>query len=106
MKQKLMITKLIHTIIWLFFVIDILYIVYAGLFNKISYLVWLAIILVVFEGIVLLLNKGKCPITSIAYKYSGNHDIGFDIYVPKFIIKYNTLIFTTIFIIGVLLVIC
>ena len=101
---KLIAIKLIHTVTWLVFVAAILYVCYAGAFNKVNSLVWYCIGLVLIEGIVLLMNKWKCPITSLAHKYTDTHPIGFDIFLPKWLAKYNKFLFSTLFFIGVLLV--
>ena len=57
--KKLISIKLIHTTIWFIFASAIMYVCYAGAFNKVNRLVWFCIGAVVFEGIVLLMNKGK-----------------------------------------------
>ena len=96
--------KLIHTIIWFIFVVAILYVCYAGAFNKITRLVWFCIGAVVVEGIVLMINRGKCPLTSIAAKYTDNRSANFDIFLPEWLAKHNKTLFTTIFMIGLILV--
>lgn len=104
MNKKLFYLKLAHTAIWAFFVSVIFYILYAGIFNQINVYTWIAIGLVIMEGIILFIFKWKCPLTIIGYKYTDNHDVGFDIYLPRWLAKYNKIIFTTIFVIGLLIV--
>lgn len=104
MDKKLFLIKLLHTIIWFFYVCIILYILYAAIFDKINSYLWIAITLVFLEGLILMVFKGKCPLTVVGYKYSSNHEVGFDIFIPRWLAKYNKLIFTTIFIIGLLIV--
>jgi hypothetical protein len=105
MCKKLFYLKLIHTIIWIFYVLIISYIVYAGIYNKINLYVWIAIGLVIIEGIILIIFKGKCPLTILGYKYTDNQQVGFDIYLPKWLAKYNKMIFGTISVIAILIVI-
>jgi hypothetical protein len=105
MSKKLFYIKLVHTIIWVFYVFVICYILYAGIYNKINIYTWIAIGLVIFEGIILITFKGKCPCTILGYKYTNNPEIGFDIFLPKWLAKNNIAIFTTIFIIGVITII-
>lgn len=83
----------------------IFYILYCGAMNIRNSLLSFSIGLIIFEGLVLLLNKGACPLTGIARKYSSETAENFDIYLPIFLAKYNKQIFTTIFITGLLLVI-
>ena len=102
--EKLNIVKFIHTLVWLIFVAAILYICYAGAFNKVSRLVWYCIGAVLVEGIVLLVNKGKYPLTSLTGKYTNTHPVGFDIFLPKWLAQYNKALFSTIFLVGLSLV--
>jgi hypothetical protein len=102
--KKLILIKLIHTAIWCGFVVAILYILYAGIFDSVSMLVWFCIGLVFVEGIILLVCKGKCPFTLLGYKYTNNPRIGFDIFLPVWLAKYNKTIFAVLFSIGFILV--
>lgn len=96
--------KLLHTAIWVFFVIVIGYVVYAGICDVRGPLVWAAVILVIMEGVILKLNDGKCPLTSIAAQYTDRREDNFDIYLPNWLAKYNKRIFTTVFAAGFILV--
>ncbi|OEY73846.1 hypothetical protein APR40_00015 [Salegentibacter salarius] len=102
--KKLLFLKLIHTLVWLFFVSIIFYIVYSGLTNQINTFTWVAIGLVIAEGFVLLIFKMFCPITLIARKYSSSQKENFHIFLPNWLAKHNKLIFTSIFIFGFFLV--
>lgn len=105
MSKRLFSIKIAHTVIWLFYVFIISYILYAGIYNKIDVYTWIAIGLVIIEGIVLIIFKGKCPITILGYKYTNNFETGFDIFLPKWLAKNNKAIFSTIFIIGLAIII-
>ncbi|MUP40947.1 hypothetical protein FLP08_00030 [Gramella aestuarii] len=102
---KLLVIKLIHTIIWMFFVLVIFYILYSGVFNQITTLTWIGIGMVIGEGIVLWIFNKFCPLTLIARKYSDSLKDNFDIFLPNWLAKYNKLIFTSIFLVGIILVI-
>lgn len=97
--------KIIHTIIWAIMVAAILYILYCGLTNQFNLLLWVSIGLIFLEGLVLLLNKWSCPLTSIAARYTPNRKDNFDIYLPIFLAKYTKTIFSTLFVIGLFIVI-
>lgn len=105
MSEKLLCIKILHTIIWLFYIFIIGYILYASISDIINIYLFISIGFVVLEGIILLIFRWKCPLTVIGYKYSHNHEVGFDIFLPKWLAKNNKLIFTTIFAIGVLITI-
>jgi len=103
--KKLFSIKLAHTIVWLFYVFIISYVLYSGIYNKLDIYTWIAIGLVIVEGIILIVFKGKCPITILGYKYTNNLETGFDIFLPKWLAKNNKAIFGTIFITAVLIII-
>ncbi len=103
--MKLLWIKIVHTVIWTFFVVAIFYILYAGIWDKLNLYVFIAIGLVVVEGLVLLAFKWRCPLTVLGLKYTEDTETGFDIFLPKWLAKNNKTIFTTIYVIGVILVI-
>ena len=102
--RKLFLIKILHTIIWVLFVAVIFYIVYSGITDTVTTYTWIGIGVILGEGLVLLLFKMYCPLTVIARKYSDSQQDNFDIFLPNWLAKYNKLIFTSIFILGVLLV--
>lgn len=97
--------KIIHTIVWAVMVSAILYIFYCGWTNNFNLLLWLSIALILGEGVVLIFNDWHCPFTDVAKKYTDDRQDNLDIYLPNFIAKYNRLIFTIIFFVGIILVI-
>ena len=102
---KLLTIKLIHTIIWAIFVIVIFYVLYSGITNNITNYTWAGIALVIGEGLTLLIFKMFCPLTLIARKYSDSEKDNFDIFLPNWLAKHNKLIFTSIFVLAVIIVI-
>jgi len=103
--SRLIIIKIIHTFIWVFMVAVILYVVYCGIFNVVSFYTWIAVGIISLEGLVLLMFKMSCPLTVLARKHSDSNRHNFDIYLPEWLAQYNKLIFTTIFLTGLFLVI-
>ncbi|EKQ57235.1 MULTISPECIES: hypothetical protein [unclassified Clostridium] len=105
MDKKLFYLKLIHTIIWAFYVFIFCYILYAGIYNKIDLYLWIAIGFEIIEVVILIIYKGKCPLTILGYKYIDNPEIGFDIFLPRWLAKYNQLIYGSGLIIVILIII-
>jgi hypothetical protein len=50
---------------------------------------------------VLALNRGRCPLTGLAARYTDDRADNFDIYLPAFIARHNKVIFGTLFVFGV-----
>ncbi|MBT8283984.1 MAG: hypothetical protein HKO75_01260 [Flavobacteriaceae bacterium] len=103
--DKLLTIKIIHTVIWLFFVVVIFYVLYSGITGKVNTYTWIAIALVIGEGLTLLIFKMFCPLTLMARKYSDSDKDNFDIFLPNWLAKNNKLIFTSLFVVGVILVV-
>lgn len=101
--SKLGLTKVFHTAIWAFFVTVIGYVLYCGLANAISLYTGIAAGLVVLEGLVLLIYGGRCPLTLIARNFSDSEKDNFDIFLPNWLARYNKLIFTSLYVAGLLL---
>ncbi|WP_340113150.1 hypothetical protein [Maribellus mangrovi] len=103
-ENKLLSIKIAHTIIWVFFVGVIIYILYSGIIDAVNTCTWIGIGLVVAEGLVLLAFRSFCPLTILARKYSDSNRANFDIFLPHWLAKHNKLIFTLLFTVGVVFV--
>lgn len=100
---KLILTKSIHTLIWLFFNVVIFYMLYAVIVNKIDKWVWYGLGFFLLEGLILVIFKNYCPLTLIARKYSDSRKANFDIYIPEWLAENNKLIYTSL--LGVIVII-
>ena len=103
MKTKLILIKIIHTLIWIFFNLVIFYMLYAVIADKIDKWLWIGYGLIILEGITLLVFKFFCPLTILARKYSDSTKDNFDIYLPNWLARYTKLIYTGIM--GIILLI-
>jgi hypothetical protein len=97
--------KVIHTAIWVFFNVVLFYLFYAVSTNKIDRWVWIGIGLILMEGVVLMVFKNMCPITVIARRYSQSRKDNFDIFLPNWLARYNKLIYSTFFVLILLLLV-
>lgn len=95
--MKLKAIKILHTLVWIFFNVVLFYMLYAVITNRIDYLVWIGIGLILLEGIVLLVFRNMCPLTVVARRYSDSSKENFDIYLPNWLAKNNKVIYTSIF---------
>lgn len=73
--------------------------------NKIDLWVWVCLACIVVEGLVLVIFKKICPVTIMARKYSDSQEPNFDIYLPKWLAKYNKEIYTTIVLVAIVILI-
>lgn len=91
--------KLVHTIAWAFFVGCILAIPVVSWQGNHSAAAWLTAI-VFFEVGVLVMNGWRCPLTSLAARFTDDRHDNFDIYLPQWLAKHNKLIFGVVFCVG------
>ncbi len=91
--------KLVHTLIWAFFVGCILaipYLAWRGRFGG----VLVASAFICAEIVVLLLNSLNCPLTPIAARYTNDRAANFDIYLPETLARYNKQVFGSMLAVG------
>jgi hypothetical protein len=95
--------KLAHTAVWLFFAGCIVALPFAG--GRGDFL-WAAVLsgLVLVECAVLAVNRGRCPLTDLASRYTQERTDNFDIYLPLWLARHNKAIFGTLFALGELFV--
>ena len=93
--------KLLHTLIWALFVACILAIPILGLAGR--YLQAALFSGIVFvEVFVLVLNGWRCPLTTVAARYTDDRRDNFDIYLPQWLARYNKVIFGVLYVAGML----
>jgi uncharacterized membrane protein len=91
--------KLLHTVVWAFFVGCIVAIPVAAHFGQFA-LAGIFIAMVCVEVLVLAANNGRCPLTGIAARYTSDRAANFDIFLPHWIAKYHKAIFGALFVGG------
>lgn len=92
--------KLAHTVVWAFFAGCIVAIPIASWRGEHRVAAWLAGIVLV-EVAILLANRWRCPLTAIAARYTDERAANFDIYLPRWLAKWNKAIFGTLYAAGV-----
>lgn len=91
--------KLLHTVIWAVFAGCIVAVPIAGVLGQfrraaiLSGLVWI-------ECLVLTVNRGRCPLTDVAGRYTDERRDNFDIYLPLSLARHNKTIFGIFFAVG------
>ena len=78
---------------------------YEVITDKITAFFWIGIGLIIIEFLVLLYFKMICPLTILGRKYSNSTKENFDIYLPNWLAKYNKQIYTTFFILIIIVLI-
>ena len=98
----LVLVKVAHTLAWAFFAGCIVAVPIPALAGRFD--IALALIgAVLFECLILALNRGRCPFTDLAARCTEHQPIGFDIYLPSWLARWNKVIFGSIFAIDLVI---
>jgi hypothetical protein len=103
METPLRAIKLVHTAVWFVFAGCIFAIPVAGAKGEFRWAGALSGI-VLIECAILAFNRGRCPLTDVARRYTDERSDNFDIYLPLWLARHNKLIFGTIFVLSELYV--
>ena len=96
---RLRAVKVLHTVVWAFLAICILAIPVVSSLGNFGAAAWLTGIVCV-EVVVLLFNSWRCPLTTVAARYTSNRDANFDIYLPEWLARNNKIIFGVLYVLG------
>jgi hypothetical protein len=101
--NALVAVKLLHTAVWAVLAGCILALPIVALLDRFDWAIILTVIIVV-ECAVLALNKGRCPLTNLAARFTKDQADNFDIYLPNWVARHNKAIFGTLFVVNELIV--
>ena len=100
LRAALVAVKVAHTIAWAFFAGCILAIPVASWLGKHTLAAWL-IGVVFVEVAILVVNGWRCPLTSLAGRFTEERHDNFDIYLPLWLARHNKSIFGALFCLGI-----
>ena len=103
MPNKLFLIKFIHSVIFWWQVICLGYLLFACITGTFNILVLLAIISILLNGLLLLLNKGRCPFTTMAERQGSEKGSITDIFLPDCVARNIFRVATPLFIIEVII---
>jgi hypothetical protein len=87
MRSKLFFIKFVHSLIFWWQVVCLGYLLFACIMGSFNILVLLAIISILLNGLLLLLNKGRCPFTTLAEKQGAKKGSVTDIILPDWVAR-------------------
>ena len=90
--------KLAHTAAWAFFAGCILALPFTALMRHFGWVLILTLLILVECG-VLALNRGRCPLTDWAARFTDQRADNFDIYLPNWLAHHEE-IFGTLFVVN------
>jgi hypothetical protein len=100
-RKKLLAVKWLHTMVWAFFaacIVSLPVLGAAGYFRAAG----IVFGIVMAECVVLVVNGWRCPLTDVAKRYTAEREENFDIFLPRWLAKWNKTIFGILFIVNVI----
>jgi hypothetical protein len=96
---KLAAVKSLHTAVWLAMAVAVLAIPLLAVRGRFDW-VARATGLVLLECLALSVNRGRCPLRTLAARYTDDRRDGFDIHLPPWLARNTVWIFGTAFVLG------
>jgi|WetSurMetagenome_2_1015567.scaffolds.fasta_scaffold872130_1 hypothetical protein len=96
--------KVLHTAIYALMVAAIFFILYCGITGTRNLMLAISIGLICLEGAVFFGNGRMCPLTNLAKKYGDPKGYVGDLFCPEWLSRRTFSVFTTLFLIGLVLV--
>jgi hypothetical protein len=103
-ESRLTVIKLLHTLVWAFMAGCILAIPVLASTRDFRWAFTLTAV-ILLECAVLAANRGRCPMTDWAARFTDNRADNFDIYLPMWLARYNKAIFGTLFVVNEIIVV-
>jgi hypothetical protein len=102
MKNRIFIIRLVHSIIYFFMIACLGYILYCAIVGRYDWTLLIAVAAIVIEGLILILNRGRCPLTNLAEKHGAASGSVTDLFLPMWFARNTFRIATIIFIIELI----
>jgi hypothetical protein len=95
--------RLLHTVVWACMAGCIVALPGVALAGRLDWAAGMSAVVLAECGVIAL-NKGRCPLTNVAARYTEDRADNFDIYLPLWLARHNKTIFGTLFLAGELIV--
>jgi len=99
LNQKIILIKLVHSLIFWFQIACIAYLLYAAITRTLNIFILIPIASILLNGLLLALNKGRCPFTNLAEQYGAARGSVTDLFLPDVIARNIFKVCTPFFII-------
>ena len=101
--NRIFLIKSIHSIIFIFMSLCLLYILYCALARVYDWTLLVALGAIFLEGGVLILNHWQCPLTSLARKCGDPNGSVTDIFLPMWFARHTFKVSTILFAVELIL---
>lgn len=94
--KKVSIVKSIHLVLFIFMCISLFYILYSAIARIYDWTLLTAMVVILINGLAIVLNRGRCPLTILAEKYGAEDGSVTNIILPAFCARYVFKFFTIV----------
>jgi hypothetical protein len=101
--KKVVTIKSIHSILFFLMIFCLFYILYCAIARTYDWTLLTAIVILMINGLSIALNRGRCPLTTLAEKYGSENGAVTHIFIPKFCARYVFKFFAVVSAIEVVL---
>ncbi len=95
--RELFFVKLVHSVVFWFQVEGLVYLLYAGLARAFNWIIFIPLASILLNGLLLLLNNGRCPITTYAERRGAIRGSVTDMFLPDCIARNTFRVSTVLF---------
>ncbi len=97
--RKLFLFRLFHSLVFWFMLACLVYILYCGVTGTFNLFLLVALIAVLTEGVVLILNRWRCPLTALAEKLGAEKgSVTADMFLPAVVARNTFRVSTILFV--------
>jgi hypothetical protein len=97
--RTIFVIKFIHSVIFIFMVACLGYILFCAAARRYNVTLLIALAAICIEGLALLFNRGRCPLTSLAEKHGALNGAVTDIFLPDWLTRHTFKVSTALVII-------
>jgi hypothetical protein len=100
--KKIFAVKFVHSVIFIFMVACLFFILYCAITRRYDWTLLVALVAIFVEGLALLLNRWRCPLTSLAERCGATDGAVTDIFLPDWLTRHTFKIATVVVIIELI----
>jgi hypothetical protein len=101
--HSIILIKAVHTVVFVLLSGLLAVYLYEVIADKITFITWVAVTLFLAEGVVLIVNGWRCPLTTMAENLGSPHGQITDIFLPKWFADRVFLVYSGLFVAALLL---
>lgn len=94
--------KAIHLTLFILMTLSLFYALYCAIAGVYNWLLLAAMIMILIDGLSIALNRGRCPLTTLAERYGAANGAVTHLILPKWAARYVFKFFTVLFIIELI----